>query len=181
MQAAIETSHEITVSRDWPRSLALILLCIFTFAAFAYFMQSDATSSHDRRAKTASYIIVPIMAVFTPWAIFRTLVPFGPLLRIGPNGFSDRRINAELVPWSEVKNIVSRSEFVTLTLSRRFAKTYSMSLGQKILKRRRKAGPSHLVVADWCMQRTTPPLQDLLATYWKAHGAAPQAVSSGGA
>lgn len=171
--SALDTSQEMTIGRDWARSLVLLLICVFVLVSFTYFLRTEADGHIDQRAKTGAYIIVPIFALFTPFVIFRLFVPFGPLLRIGPEGFADRRVSSQLVPWSEVKNIVARSEFVTLTLSRRFAKTYPMSLGQKILKRRRKAGPSHLVVADWCVKQTSPGLFDILTSYRAAHGAAP--------
>ena len=168
--SAVDTSQEMTIGLDWARSLALLLTCVIVLVAFTNFIQDDGTRLIDRRARFAAHFVLPIFAVFTPWVLFRLFVPFGPLLRIGPDGFSDGRVNKDLVPWPEVSNIVARSEVVTLTLSLKFARSYRMSLGQKFLKRRRKAGPSHLVIATSFLASTEPHLKDILAAYCVANG-----------
>ena len=165
----LDTTAEMTVGRDWVKSLALIAICISVCVAFAYIIQTDGTGYYEMRARTGGYLILPLMVPFTLWVIYRLFVPFGALLQFGPDGFADRRVNTALVPWSEIKNIVARSDFVTLTLSRRFVKSYPMSLGQRILKRRRKAGPGHLVVADWCIKPTELDIKDILSAYRAAH------------
>ena len=167
--ANLDTSAEMAIGRDWVKSLALIGICVFVCVAFAYIVQSETSGYYQQRAKTGGYFILPLMVPFTLWVTFRLFVPLGPLLRISPEGFADRRVNTRLVPWSEVKNIVARSDFVTLTLSRGFAKSYPMSLGQRLLKWKRKAGPSHLVVAYWCTKPTEINLKDILSAYRAAH------------
>ncbi|WP_090214115.1 hypothetical protein [Litoreibacter janthinus] len=167
--AKLDTSAEMAIGRDWVKSLALIGICVFVCVFFVHAIQSEASGYYQQRAKTGGYLILPLMVPFTLWVVFRLFVPFGPLLRISPDGFADRRVNTRLVPWSEVKNIVARSEFVTLTLSRGFTKSYSMSLGQRLLKWKRKAGPSHLVVAYWFIKPTETNLKDILSAYRAAH------------
>jgi hypothetical protein len=167
--ASIDTSKELTVSRDWVKSIALISICLFVCAFFVHTVQSDATGYYAQRAKTGGYIGLPILVPFTVWIIFRLFVPFGPLLRISPEGFADRRVNSQLIPWTEIKNVVARSDFVTLTLSQGFSKSYSMSIGQRLLKRKRKAGPRHLVVAYWCTAMPEFNLKDILTAYLEAH------------
>jgi hypothetical protein len=165
----IDTSTELRIGRDWVKSLALIGICIFVCVAFVYAAQSEDRGYYAQRAKTGAYLILPLMVPFTFWVIFRLFVPIGPLLRIGPDGFADRRVNTDLIPWAEIKNVVARSEFVTLTLSRSFQKGYPMSLGQRLLKRHRKAGPSHVVVAYWCLNEPKTPLKDIITAYLAAH------------
>jgi len=165
----IDTSSEMQIGRDWLKSLALIVISVLVCVSFVYAAQSEAQGYYAQRAKTGAYIIVPLMVPFTFWIIFRLFVPFGPLLRVGPDGFADRRVNSDLIPWTEVKNVVARAEFVTLTLSRGFARNYRMSLGQRVLKHRRKAGPGHLVVAYWCMAEPQSSLKDIIAAYRVAH------------
>lgn len=167
--AAIDTSKELTVGRDWVKSIALVGICLFVCVFFVHAVQTDASGYYAQRAKSGGYIALPILVPFTIWAIYRLFIPFGPLLRISPEGFADRRVNSQLVPWAEIKNVVARSEFVTLTLSQGFSKSYSMSLGQRLLKRHRKAGPRHLVVAYWCTAMSGLNLKDCLTTYLEAH------------
>jgi hypothetical protein len=167
--AVIDTSKEMTVNRDWVKSLALIGICLLLCAVFFHLVQGDATSYYEQRAKTGGYIALPILVPFTLWIIFRLFIPFGPVLWIGPDGFADRRVSSQLIPWVEIKNIVARSEFVTLTLSQSFSKSYSMSFGQRLLKLHRKAGPRHLVVAYWCTATTDLSLRDALITFLEAH------------
>ena len=147
--ANLDTSAEMAIGRDWVKSLALIGICVFVCVAFAYIVQSETSGYYQQRAKTGGYFILPLMMPFTLWVTFRLFVPLGPLLRISPEGFADRRVNTRLVPWS--------------------AKSYPMSLGQRLLKWKRKAGPSHLVVAYWCTKPTEINLKDILSAYRAAH------------
>lgn len=165
----LDTTIEMTVGRDWVKSLALIAICVSVCVVFAYIIQGEGKGVYEMRARTGGYLILPLMVPFTVWVTYRLFVPFGSILQFSPDGFADRRVNTALVPWSEIKNIVARSEFVTLTLSRRFVKTYPMSLGQRILKRHRKSGPGHLVIAYWCIKPTELDIKDILSAYRAAH------------
>ncbi|MEM1151844.1 MAG: hypothetical protein AAGI03_15065, partial [Pseudomonadota bacterium] len=148
----------------------LPLICAGCSVAFYFGVISQPESFYEHRFQTASYVILPLIAPFSLWALFRVFWPVGALLRISPVGFADRRVNPTTIPWSDVSNVAQKGEFVSLTLSRRFLKTYRFSPSQKLLKSFRKsARPSQLLVACWCVADTPSNLGATVEAYHKAY------------
>jgi hypothetical protein len=170
----IDTSDEHRIGRDWIKSIALVLICVLVTMLMIYATTTTGTSRHDIRFRNGAYVMLPFMAPFTLWVVYRLFVPIGALLCISRDGFADRRVSPQIIPWSEISNIVRRGEFTSLTLSRTFLPTYRFSLSQRLLKWRRKsARPSHLLIADWCLARGETALVDILKAYHTAYSGRP--------
>lgn len=165
-----DISHDTLIGRDWVKSLALPLICLFVTGASVYGVQIEPHSYYEHRFHSGSFIALPVFSVLTGFAAYRLLVPFGPLLRLTPTGFADRRAGRGLLPWGEITNVVRRGEFISLTMSRKLAKSYRLSLTQRLLKSTRKnARPSHILVADWCLKTRQSELLDLITGYRNAY------------
>ena len=166
----IDTTAEHEIGRDWARSLALPLICAICTVVFWYGIKITPESYYEHRFQTGAYIILPLIAPFGLYWLFRLIWPVGALIRITPEGFADRRVNRAMIPWSEITNVVRRGEFLSLTLSRKFLKTYRMSLSQKAIKASRKsARPSHLLVADGFVAQSGTTLKDIVMAYHQAY------------
>lgn len=164
------TSGEIFVRRDWPKSLALVAVSIGLVAAAVYGVQLEPDTYRARRFHETSFLILPIFTVLGLFAVYRLVIPWGAPVRLSPDGFVDLRAGRQRIPWSEITNVTSASEFVTLTLGRRFRKTYRLTWTQSLLKvTRRSAGPNHLIVADWCLATTPGELAETIRAYRAAH------------
>lgn len=165
----IDISLHRTIGRDWIKSCALFAICACCTALMVYATTTTGTSAHDIRFRSGAYFILPFMAPFTVWVLYRLVVPFGALLSVSPDGFADRRVNSDIVPWSGIGNITRRGEFISITLKRGVLKTYTFSTSQRLIKSRRKtARPSHLLVATWGVAPANLDLVTLLKSY---HGA----------
>lgn len=170
-----EISSETRVQRNWIKSFALPAICLFVALASVYGMQIEPHSVYEHRFHSASFIIFPIFSVLFPFTLFRLFVPWGAPVKMSSVGFIDLRAGSRLIPWDEVSNVVRRGEFVSLTLKRKFAKDYEMSFTQRMLKATRKsAGPTHLLVADWCLETSPEQLLEIISMHWDEYsGKAP--------
>lgn len=170
-----DTTQETRIGRDWPRSVGMPLAAAFVVACSAYGVQiEDPSGYYETRFHSASFWMLPVFSVLVLVALKMLLVPFGAPVRLSPDGFADLRAAPVTVPWSEITNAVRRGQYVVLTLSRRIAKDFPFTLTQRALKAMRKsAGPSHLLVADWCLAITPTDLADLVAAYRQAHAEGP--------
>lgn len=166
----IDTTGELSVGRDWARSLALPALCIAVSVVFWFGMTMQVDSFFERRFQSQSWLVFPLIAPFTLWVGYRLVWPVGALIRMTPDGFQDRRMNGTVIPWTEIRNAVRKGEFVYLTLKRTFARSYRFSPSQRILKATRKnAGPTHLLIAHWCVAATGDELLEAIQAYRRAH------------
>ena len=162
-----DTSGEIRIQRDWKRSLALPAICLFLALASIYGMQIEPHSIYEHRSHSASFIMFPTFSVLFPFTLFRLFVPWGAPVRMSPAGFVDLRAGTRPIPGYEISNVVRRGEFVSLTLKRKFAKGYKLSFTQRALKATRKsAGPTHLLVAYWCLETTPVQLLEIVSMHW---------------
>ncbi|RYH09942.1 hypothetical protein [Tropicimonas sp. IMCC6043] len=170
-----DISGNTLIGRDWTKSVALVVVCIGLVAAAIYGVQLEPDSYRAQRFHQTSFLILPIFSVFGLFAIYRLVIPWGAPVRLSPEGFLDLRAGRRIIPWPEITNVRSASEFVTLTLGRRFRKTYQLSWTQSLLKKVRKsAGPNHLVVADWCLATTPGDLAEAIQAYRAAHSGNPE-------
>ena len=170
-----DTNLDLQIGRDWIKSLALAAICIFVLAASIYGVLLDPSSATDRRFHNSSFVILPVFLGLSVFVLYRLVAPWGAPVRLGPSGFTDLRAGSKTIPWDQISNVVTRGEFMTLTLRRGFTKTYRMSLTQRILKARRKsAGPNHLLVADWCLSTSKGELAQLVTAYRTNHTAPPK-------
>lgn len=170
-----DTTQETRIGRDWPRSVGMPLAVGFVVACSAYGVQIEDASNHwERRFHRASFWMLPVFSVLLLVSLKMLFLPVGAPVRLGPDGFADLRAAPVTVPWSEITNSVRRGQYVVLTLSRRIAKDFPFTLTQRALKAMRKsAGPSHLLVADWCLATTPTELADIVAAYRQAHAKGP--------
>ena len=146
--------------------MALPATCIGMAFVSLYGIQIETDSLYAHRFHSASFLMLPAFSALAAFTLFRIFVPWGAPVRISPAGFIDLRAGSRMIPWSEVSNVVRRGEYVTLTLKRKFAKSYKMSLTQKAIKARRKsAGPSHLLIADWCLEASPQELLEIISKY----------------
>jgi hypothetical protein len=144
--------------------LCLLFACLAGVSWFG--LQITPSSVYDHRFHDASFILFPLMCVLTPLAFWRLIAPLGPPIRMDGEGITDLRAGAEKVLWSDILNVVQRGEYVILTLSRKRAKTYPFSWSQRLLKTTRKsAGPSHLLIALWCLKTTRSTLFEQIETH----------------
>ncbi|WP_305988018.1 hypothetical protein [Roseibium sp. MMSF_3544] len=157
---------ETRINRDWPKTLALVAICLGLVAASLYGVQSEPDSYQERRFQHGSFFILPIFSVLSVFTVFRVFVPLGAPVRVNLTGFTDLRAGKTPIPWSEISNVVRKGEYVSLTLKRKYAKTYPFSWSQRALKASRKsAGPTHLLVAVWCLKTSSPDLLDIVSAY----------------
>jgi len=161
-----DTTTEMQIGRDWTKSLALTAILICLLFVWAYGTTIEPHDLYDRRFRDASILMLPIFSVLSVVTLVSLVKPWGAPVRISPSGFFDLRAGSRIVPWDEISNVVRRGDYVTLTLKRRFGKTYRMSLTQKALKASRKsAGPNHLLIADWCLETNPHQLFDIVTAY----------------
>ena len=161
--AGQDAAGETRIGRDWVKSLALAAICIFLVAVSAYGVGIEPEGRIDRRFRSGSFVMLPIFALVTPLVLVRLVLPWGAPVRFGPAGFADLRAGPDTIPWEEISNVVRRGDYVTLTLRRRYAKTYRWSPTQRALKAMRKsAGPTHLLVAEWCLATTATDLLEAI-------------------
>lgn len=114
--------------------------------------------------------MLPISVVFLIFVVYGLVIPFGAPVRITPEGFIDLRIGSKIIPWTEIRNVSRKGQFVALTLNRKFAAAYKLSITQHVLKRFTKsAGPSHILVAEWCLTMTQTQLMDSVSEYRTTH------------
>ena len=157
---------EIRVRRDWPKSLALAAICAGLVAISWYGIRLEPEGSSERRFHSFSFVIFPIFLLFTPFVLYRLIIPLGAPIRADTAGFVDLRAGSKRIPWTEMRNVVRRGAYVSITLNRSFAKDYPWSWTQKLLKSTRKsAGPTHLLVADWCLASTHTDILDIIASF----------------
>ncbi len=166
----IDTSAETRIGRDWGKFLALLGLCALLVPLFAWGTQIVPESHYARRFHSGSFLALPGFAALGAWALCRSLLPFGAVLRIGPAGVADLRVSRMVIPWAEIRNVVAGGSFVTLTLSRGFAGRYPFAPGLGLLTAgRRAAGPSHLLISDWGLAATRDEILALIAAYRARH------------
>lgn len=123
-------------------------------------------SFYERRFHSASFVMLPGFSALSIFTLYRLFLPWGAPIRMGSAGFVDLRAGTRTIPWNEISNVVRRGDYVSLTLKPKFAKDYPISLSQKVLKAtRRSAGPTHLLVADWCLATETDELAELISLY----------------
>lgn len=159
---------ETRINRDWARSLSLLVICVGIIAASVYGVQSEPSSYIDHRFRSGSFIMLPVFSCLSVFVLYRCFVPWGAPVRINAEGFADLRAGKAEIPWSEISNVVRKGEYVSLTLRRKYARSYPFSLTQKALKASRKsAGPTHLLVAAWCLKTSSHHLLDTIAVYRK--------------
>lgn len=171
----VDTSVCTKIGRDWIKSICLVLICLAVSSIMIWALTIEPDGYHDRRLQNGAYVMAPFMVPFTIWVTYRLVLPFGALLVMAPEGFADRRVNAQIIPWSEITNIVRRGEFTSLTLSRRFVKSYHFSPSQRLIKWYRKsARPSHLLVAQWCVAPGEIPFATIVNAYHSAHSGRPK-------
>ncbi|MEL7527189.1 MAG: hypothetical protein AAFN16_15530 [Pseudomonadota bacterium] len=154
------------INRDWARSLSLLVICVGIVAASVYGVQSEPDSYYEHRFHSGSFIMLPVFSVLSVFVLYRCFVPWGAPVRINAEGFADLRAGKDEIPWTEVSNVVRKGEYVSLTLRRKYARSYPFSLSQKALKATRKsAGPTHLLVAAWCLKTNSHHLLDTIMAY----------------
>ncbi|MEO0980173.1 MAG: hypothetical protein AAFY24_23120 [Pseudomonadota bacterium] len=154
------------INRDWARFLSLLVICIGIVAASVYGVQSEPSSYIDHRFRSGSFIMLPVFSVLSVFVLYRCFVPWGAPVRISAEGFADLRAGKEEIPWSQISNVVRKGEYVSVTLRRKYARSYPFSLSQKALKATRKsAGPTHLLVAPWCLKTNSHHLLDTITAY----------------
>ena len=169
-----DTTQETRIGRDWLKSVVLWVLCIVMCLIAAYGVQIEVDGPIDQRFQTGSWFLLTTMGLFAVWVSFRLVIPFGALVILGPHGIADRRINPDLIPWTEVTNIASKSDFVTLTLTQKFSKSYRLSPSQRVLKALQKtAGPRHVKIAAWCLASRQSELASHAAAFHRDHSRLP--------
>lgn len=157
---------ETRINCDWARSLSLLVICVGIVAASIYGVHSEPSSYYEHRFHSGSFIMLPVFSVLSVFVLYRCFVPWGAPVRISAEGFADLRAGKEEIPWSEISNVVRKGEYVSLTLRRKYARSYPFSVSQKALKATRKsAGPTHLLVAAWCLKTNSHHLLDTIAAH----------------
>ncbi|WP_422040079.1 hypothetical protein [Roseibium sp.] len=163
---ALPANGETHIRRDWGRTLALLVICVGIVAASLYGVLTEPDGYYDRRFRNASFIMLPVFSVLSVFVLYRCFVPWGPPVRINAEGFADFRAGNVWIPWSEISNVVRKGEYVSLTLRRKYARSYPFSLSQKALKASRKsAGPTHVLIAAWCLKTDSHRLLDTIRAY----------------
>jgi hypothetical protein len=166
----LNVSDETLIKRDWLKSIALAVLTFCLAIAFRYGVQIEPTSVYDHRFHNASIWMLPSSVVFLFFVLYRLVIPIGAPVRLSPAGFMDLRVGRKIMPWNEIRNVSRKGQFVALTLNRKFAATYPLSITQRILKTFTKsAGPSHILIAEWCLMTDQTQLTSLLNEYREAH------------
>lgn len=157
---------ETHINRDWARSLSLLVICVGIVAASIYGVQSEPSSYYEHRFHSGSFIMLPVFSVLSFFVLYRCFVPWGAPVRISQDGFADFRAGNVWIPWTEISNAVRKGEYVSLTLHRKYAKSYPFSLSQRALKASRKsAGPTHVLIAAWCLKTNSHHLLDTITAY----------------
>ena len=137
-----------TFGRNLPKAAALVGVCAFVTAASWFGVSIDPDSFYEIRFHQASFILLPLFSACTVFVTYWILVPLGPPVIIDHDGFTDRRVSSQTIPWDQITNVVRKGIYVSLTLRRSFTPNYSMSWRQKLLKARRKsAGPNHVLIS----------------------------------
>lgn len=163
---ALPASGETHIRRDWLRSLGLLVICFGVFVASLVASTTEPSSYYEHRFHGWSFLFLPVSFVFFFFALYRCFVPWGPPVRISREGFADFRAGNVWIPWSEISNVVRKGEYVSLTLRRKYARSYPFSLSQKALKASRKsAGPTHVLIAAWCLKTDSHRLLDTIKAY----------------
>ncbi|WP_434053449.1 MAG: hypothetical protein RDA78_00645 [Roseibium sp.] len=165
-EEAAPPDGETRINRDWARSLSLLVICVGIVAASVYGVQLEPSGYIDHRFRSGSFIMLPAFSVLSVFVLYRCFVPWGAPVRINAEGFADLRAGKDEIPWSEISNVVRKGEYVSLTLRRKYARSYPFSLSQKALKATRKsAGPTHLLIAAWCLKTSSHHLLDTISAY----------------
>nr|WP_319385901.1 hypothetical protein [uncultured Roseibium sp.] len=162
----LPASGETHINRDWMRTLALLVICVGIVAASLHGLLTEPDGYNDRRFRNASFIMLPVFSVLSVFVLYRCFVPWGAPVRISHEGFADLRAGNVWIPWSEISNVVRKGEYVSLTLRRKYARTYPFSLSQKALKASRKsAGPTHVLIAASFLKTDSHHLLDTISAY----------------
>ena len=170
--AEIDISSETLIGRDLTKSVALFGVCVFLTCGSALAIKIEPGGYYGNRLHSASFVGLPLFSFFAGFVLYRLFVPRGAPVRLSRDGFSDLRAGAALIPWDEITNVVRRGQYVSLTLSRKFVKSYPFSLTQRVLKSTRKsARPSHVLVADWCLKTGHMQMLELIQAYREAYSA----------
>ncbi|MCU9838906.1 hypothetical protein OEZ49_14100 [Ruegeria sp. WL0004] len=169
-----DVSRETRIGRDWPKSVALPIVCLILVAAAAHGIGIEPDSLPSRRFHRGSFVILPVFSVLGLVSLYRLVFPWGAPVRFGPQGFVDLRAGRETIPWTQITNAVARGDFVILTLRRGFARSYRISVSQKLLKSMRKSvGPGHLMIASWCLSQVPAEMVRMIDAYRVAYGEDP--------
>lgn len=169
-----DVSRETRIGRDWPKSVALPIVCLILVAAAAHGIGIEPDSLPSRRFHRGSFVILPVFSGLGLVSLYRLVFPRGAPVRFGPQGFVDLRAGRETIPWTQITNAVARGDFVILTLRRGFARSYRTSVSQKLLKSMRKSvGPGHLMIASWCLSQVPAEMVRMIDAYRVAYGEDP--------
>lgn len=167
----IDTSRELEIGRDWKKSIALVAISLGLAALFAFGMQIEPDGYRETRFRDWSYLLLPAFLALAGWGTYRLFAPRGAPVRLRPDGFVDLRAGKRTIPWTEVRNVARHGNYIYLTLRLAYARRYSFTLSQRLVKSRRSnAGPSHLLLTDWCLAESQSRLLELINAYWTAHG-----------
>lgn len=163
---ALQANGETRINRDWARLIGLLVVCVGLVGTSLWALTTEPSGYYGHRFHGLSYFLLPASFFFFFFALYRCFVPWGPPVRISREGFADFRAGNVWIPWSEISNVVRKGEYVSLTLRRKYARSYPFSLSQKALKASRKsAGPTHVLIAAWCLKTDSHRLLDTIKAY----------------
>ena len=166
-----DTSREIHIQRDWKKSVALVALSAALIAVFLLGTQIELDDPDDWEFYITSWTLLPVFCGLFVFALYRLLVPQGAPVRLSPEAFHDARAGKNPIPWAEVRNVARHGSWIFLTMRLAYARKYPFTLSQRLLKSTRKrAGPSHVMIADWCLAAEQRELRELIEAYWGQYG-----------
>jgi hypothetical protein len=170
MSAAINTTRTLEI-RQSPWEMLKMLAIGIGFVATSVFIYYQGS---------VLYIVIGIFGIvffgaLTLFVLWRLLTQMGPVVTVSPAGVRDKRIAADMVPWSAITDISTWSAYnqpaIVLAVRPEVEKRLRLSLMARVTRRANASlGADGLAIASQGLGMGHDELLDTLTAYWERAG-----------
>jgi hypothetical protein len=105
-EMTIDTSRAVEIEASRAKLLGLAVIgVVMTALSMAIALHAFPKVQPGSLAEFTGYVGIPLFGACTLLALWRAFTAHGPVVTIAPQGIWDRRVAAEIIPWSAVKDI----------------------------------------------------------------------------